>query len=94
MAEETQRTEATSPGDDFAATVRAVLERVRPYLQMEGGDVELVGIEGRDVKVRLLGACSGCPFSTYTLKLGIEQALRKEIPDFGKLIEVKEASQG
>lgn len=89
MVEKTERQETAGSDDDFAGRVRAVLEQVRPYLQMEGGDVELVEVAGHDAKVRLLGACSGCPFSTYTLKLGIEQALRKEVPEFGKLIEVK-----
>ncbi|OPX23817.1 MAG: hypothetical protein B1H03_00335 [Planctomycetales bacterium 4484_113] len=89
MVEETQFGSADSPQDDFVSRVRAALEQVRPYLQMEGGDVEMVEVVGRDVKVRLLGACSGCPFSTYTLKVGIEQTLRKEIPEFGNLIEVK-----
>jgi len=89
MEEET-RQEAAKPSDeDFASRVGAVLEQIRPYLQMEGGDVELVGIEGNDVKLRLLGACSGCPFSSYTLQMGIEQTLRREIPGFGKLVNVE-----
>ncbi|HEW81809.1 MAG TPA: NifU family protein [Nitrospirae bacterium] len=61
--------------------VEAVLDKVRPMLQRDGGDVELV--EVRDdgvVKVRLTGACSGCPMSTMTLKNAIEETIKKEIP--------------
>lgn len=59
---------------------------VRPYLEADGGDVELVEITNDNVvKVRLLGACEGCPFSMMTLKAGIEQAIRKEWPDLNTL---------
>lgn len=62
--------------------VEKVLEEIRPMLQMEGGDVELVDVtEDGVVKVRLKGACGACPMSTYTLKLGIEQRLKEEIPE-------------
>ncbi len=72
----------------FQEKVYKVIEKVRPFLNMEGGDIEVVEFIGQDVKVKLLGACVGCPSSIYTLKLGIEQALRKEIPEFGHLIPV------
>jgi Fe-S cluster biogenesis protein NfuA len=62
--------------------VQKVLEEIRPMLQMEGGDVELVDVtEDGVVKVRLKGACGSCPMSTYTLKLGIEQRLKEKIPE-------------
>lgn len=62
--------------------VQAVLEKVRPSLQADGGDVELVEItEDNIVKVRLQGACKGCPMSQITLKNGIERALIKEVPE-------------
>ncbi len=62
--------------------VEKVLQEVRSFLQMEGGDVELVEVtEEGVVKVRLKGACGSCPMSTYTLKLGIEQKLKEEIPE-------------
>lgn len=62
--------------------VLAELEKIRPALQADGGDVELVGITSDGVvKVRLKGACGGCPMSQMTLKMGIERALRKEIPE-------------
>lgn len=60
--------------------VKEVLEKVRPMLQMDGGDVELVEIDDDVVKVRLKGACHGCPMSQMTLQMGIEQTLKKEIP--------------
>jgi len=60
--------------------VEKVLESIRPALQADGGDVELVGIDGGVVKVRLLGACGGCPMATMTLKGGIEAALKERIP--------------
>ena len=62
--------------------VEAVLEKVRPMLQSDGGDVELVEItETGIVKVRLTGACKGCPMSQMTLKNGIERIVLKEIPE-------------
>lgn len=60
--------------------VERVLEEVRPHLQLEGGDIELVDIEGDVVKVRLKGACMGCPMSQMTLKWGVESYIRRRIP--------------
>lgn len=60
--------------------VEKVLESIRPALQADGGDVELVDIDGGVVKVRLLGACGGCPMANMTLKGGIEAALKERIP--------------
>ncbi|MFO8089006.1 MAG: NifU family protein [Desulfatiglandaceae bacterium] len=62
--------------------VEASLQKVRPSLQADGGDVELVDV-GEDgiVKLRLTGACKGCPMSQMTLKMGIEKVLKKEIPE-------------
>jgi len=61
--------------------VEKALNRIRPALQADGGDVELVGIEDGIVKVRLTGACGGCPMSQMTLKMGIERHLKKEVPE-------------
>lgn len=62
--------------------VEQALEGIRPNLQADGGDVELVEVsEGGIVKVRLLGACSGCPMATMTLKQGIERLLKEEVPE-------------
>lgn len=62
--------------------VEAALNKVRPALQADGGDVELVDV-GEDglVRVRLRGACGGCPMSQLTLKMGIERILKKEVPE-------------
>ena len=60
--------------------VEKVLESIRPALQADGGDVELVDIDGGVVKVRLMGACGGCPMAQMTLKGGIEAALKERIP--------------
>ncbi len=62
--------------------VEQALNKVRPMLQADGGDVELVEVtEEGVVKVRLTGACKGCPMSTMTLKMGIERYLKKEVPE-------------
>ncbi len=66
--------------------VLEVLEKVRPNLQRDGGDVEFVDVEDGVVKVRLTGACAGCPMSQMTLKNGIESLLKKEIPEV-KVVE-------
>ena len=68
--------------------VEEVLDMIRPALQRDGGDIQLVGIEGAIVKVRLVGACSGCPSSTYTLKLGVERQLKEMIPEIEEVISV------
>jgi Fe-S cluster biogenesis protein NfuA len=60
--------------------VREALEDVRPHLQADGGDLEFVGIENGVVKVRLKGACAGCPMSQMTVKWGVETYLKKKIP--------------
>ena len=61
--------------------VEKVLEEIRPALIADGGDVELVDVEEGVVKVRLTGACAGCPMSTMTLKNGIEARLKERIPE-------------
>ncbi|MDM8551849.1 NifU family protein [Desulfobacterales bacterium HSG2] len=61
--------------------VQEALNKVRPQLQADGGDVELVEVEDGIVKVRLQGACAGCPMSQMTLKNGIERFLKQEIPE-------------
>ncbi len=61
--------------------VAKVLETIRPGLQADGGDIELVGVEDGVVKVRLMGACAGCPMSMMTLQMGVERVLKKEVPE-------------
>ncbi|MGI6718631.1 MAG: NifU family protein [Bacteroidales bacterium] len=62
--------------------VKAEIEKLRPYLQADGGDIEFVELTDENVvKVKLLGACGSCPYSLMTLKQGVEQALKKVIPE-------------
>lgn len=69
--------------------VKDTLEKVRPYLQADGGDIELVSLnDNYTVEVRLTGACNGCPFSMQTLKAGVEQALIKEVPEIVEVLAV------
>jgi Fe-S cluster biogenesis protein NfuA len=68
--------------------VKEVLDKVRPVLQRDGGNVELVGITGGTVKVKLTGACAGCPMSTLTLKNGIERILKQEVPEVKEVVAV------
>ncbi|MBR2569099.1 MAG: NifU family protein [Paenibacillus sp.] len=78
--------EATQNGmyDD----VLEVLDKLRPFLQRDGGDVELVDVEDGIVKLRLMGACGSCPSSTITLKAGIERALMEEIEGVQEVVQV------
>ena len=59
--------------------IKAKLEEIRKMLQADGGDLELVGIEGKTVKLRLTGACGGCPHAVMTLKQGVERMLREDV---------------
>jgi Fe-S cluster biogenesis protein NfuA len=68
--------------------VETVLDELRPYLMADGGNVELVDIEGPVVKLRLQGACGSCPSSTMTLRMGIERKLRDTIPEIGEVEQV------
>jgi len=71
------------------AEVEKVLEMVRPGLQADGGNVELVEVtEDGVVKVRLTGACGSCPMSTMTLKMGIERAVKEQIPGIKEVVQV------
>ncbi len=68
--------------------VETVLNELRPFLLADGGNVELVEIEGPIVNLRLQGACSSCPSSTMTLKMGIERKLREKIPEITEVHSV------
>jgi Fe-S cluster biogenesis protein NfuA len=73
--------------DNIKERVSKTLDKVRPYLQSDGGDIDLVEItDDLTVKVRLKGACHGCPFSMQTLKSGVEQAILKEVPEIKRVI--------
>jgi Fe-S cluster biogenesis protein NfuA len=65
--------------------VEGVLARVRPFLQADGGDIELLSVDGSSASVRFKGQCAGCPSAHMTLYVGIEAALREEIPGFQSL---------
>lgn len=68
--------------------VEKVLDEVRPFLLADGGNVEVVELDGPIVKVRLQGACGSCPSSTMTLKMGIERKLREMIPEISDVVQV------
>ncbi len=68
--------------------VEKALDKIRPSLMADGGNVELVDVEEGVVKVKLTGACGGCPMSQLTLKMGIERFLKKEIPEVKEVIAV------
>jgi Fe-S cluster biogenesis protein NfuA len=69
--------------------IRAKLEEVRGYLQADGGDMDVVSIEGTDVKLKLKGACGCCPHATVTIKQGIERILREQIDEKITVEQVK-----
>jgi Fe-S cluster biogenesis protein NfuA len=68
--------------------VLEVLDKLRPFLQRDGGDVELVDVEDGIIKLRLMGACGSCPSSTITLKAGIERALLEEVEGVVEVVQV------
>lgn len=70
--------------------VEKALEKIRPYLVADGGDIALVDItEDMIVQVEMKGACNGCPFSLQTLKAGVEIAVKKEVPEIKEVVDVK-----
>jgi Fe-S cluster biogenesis protein NfuA len=68
--------------------IEAALDRVRPALQADGGDVELVDVTDGTVKLKLTGHCAGCPMSTMTLKMVIEKMLKEQVPEVKEVIAV------
>ncbi|MGE4581544.1 MAG: NifU family protein [Synechococcus sp.] len=68
--------------------VEKVLDELRPFLMADGGNVEVVELDGPIVKVRLQGACGSCPSSTMTLKMGIERKMRECIPEVSEVVQV------
>ena len=68
--------------------IQAILDEIRPALQADGGDVELVSVNDGVVSVRLEGACGCCPMSTMTLKMGIERALREKVPEIKEVVNI------
>ena len=68
--------------------VEATLNKIRPALQADGGDVELVDVNDGVVSVKLTGACNGCPMASMTLKMGIERILAQEVPEVKEVVAV------
>jgi len=69
--------------------IEKVIDEIRPYLQGDGGDCELIGLDGDGtVQIRFVGACGGCPSSTATLKMGIENYLREKLPWVKEVVQV------
>ena len=69
--------------------VQKALAEIRPQIQADGGDIELVAVEGDTVKVRLRGACAGCPMSALTLKQGVERLIKAKVPDIQRVEAVQ-----
>ena len=68
--------------------VEAALEKIRPALQADGGDVELVDVKDGVATVKLTGACGGCPMATMTLKMGVERVVKAAVPEIRELVAV------
>ncbi len=68
--------------------VETALDKVRPALQADGGDVELVDVKDGVVRVRLTGACGSCPMSTMTLRMGVERVIKQEVPEIKEVVTV------
>lgn len=75
--------------EDMKAKIETALNKIRPSLQADGGDVKLIAVEPDGVvKVKLTGACGGCPMSQMTLKMGIERALKREVAEVKEVVSV------
>ena len=68
--------------------IEAALDKIRPALREDGGDVELVDVKEGVVTVRLMGHCGGCPMSTMTLKRGVERVIREDVPEITEVVAV------
>jgi len=68
--------------------IQAVIDEIRPLLQADGGDIELVGVEDGVVKVRLRGACAGCPGAQMTLKMAVERRIKAKVPEIQRVESV------
>lgn len=69
--------------------VQEALDEIRPQIQLDGGDVELVAVEEQTVKVRLVGHCAGCPMAAITLKNGVEALIKQRVPEIQKVEAVE-----
>ena len=87
MTEKVEEAKSTAE-PDIKERVEKVLERLRPMLMMDGGNIELVDVKDGEVLVHLMGACGMCPSSTMTLKMGVERAIKEEIPEIERVVQV------
>ncbi len=78
----------TAPVEYNEENLRAEIEKIRPLLQSDGGDIEFVGVDGGVVKVRLKGSCSGCAFAALTLQYSVEKTLRQTFPQVERVENV------
>ena len=75
--------------EEIRVRVEKALEKIRPYLVADGGDIEIVDItEDMVLRVQLKGACNGCPFSMQTMKAGVEMAVKNEVPEIKEVVEI------
>jgi len=74
--------------DRMKEAVEAILETLRPMLMADGGNIELVDVKDNEVFVHLVGACGMCPSSTMTLKMGVERAIKEQIPEIKRVVQV------
>ncbi len=78
--------------EEITSKVNSSIEIIRPYLQNDGGDISLVEVtDDLTVKVKLHGACGSCPYSLMTLKNGVEQAIRRDVPEIKEVVAVNMA---
>ena len=81
--------DAPQPNASLHERVTEAINAIRPYIQRDGGDIELVGIDDNGtVQVKLSGACAGCPHAAVTLKMGVERAIRQRVPEVREVVSV------
>ncbi len=68
---------------------RALEGKIRPAVRLDGGDIELIGVKGGVVTIRLFGACDGCPMSPVTLRAGVERILKEEVPEVREVVALE-----
>jgi Fe-S cluster biogenesis protein NfuA len=81
--------EETNMTESLEKRVGEAINEIRPRIQADGGDIELVAIEKKTVKVRLRGACAGCPMSAMTLKQGVERLVKSKVPEIESVVAVQ-----